>query len=780
MAYTIGQCCLKKKNKCLYAGVLALLVWLTAITAAAGPFELTGPEVVKLDWNTRALTVADINNDGLNDLLVINNDTAKIDVLYQTKDGFPPPDRRRIIRKNRWEPVLEDAHFQKDPFLTGLMAYDLAAGDLNGDGKDDIAYTGNIVPLTVRYQGEAGDFSREWTYDHLTPLQWTSLLRITDIDDDGANELIVIGQDKLSIFETTGKHRLHLRQSYRLSDDDCYHLIIADINGDNRKDIAYFIRQAGANNLVVRFQSPAADFGPEFFINSEEDLSSLVMFNENSENPLFTGIITQSGLIKTFTLDQAADPEGTAMQVSVYPCDMTSGESARYSLGDFDGDGFPDMAVGDPGSSRILVYFGQKDHYFEAAREFPTFSGLSAIQTVRQGKGKPDLLLVVSEKESIAGLSGIKDLKTRRLNFPDTIGTAAKPVMGTALDADCKPDTDEILLIEKNDADTYELTVFSLDNGRPDDTIYSAELENVLREPRDLLIMDLNHDGKDDVVMLIPKEPARIFVQTKTGVFKEQAIDSAIRKGSMNDMSLSRIGRGDVDNDGKNELLIADTGYVRALLLDESMKLTIVDQINTANPGARLEGPQIMDVDEDGKPEMLVYVPDNMHMEVLKREDDGIFRSRRFIEMPGIDLRGTCLLTAPGSGSFPLYLGSDRFFEMEFADRAWQMTDVLPLYETDLKDVAYDSLATGDFDGNGADDLIAMDSTNHILEILSSDGESGYQSRMHFTVFDENLNFGVRRGASEEPREIVAADLSGDGKDDIALLVHDRVLIYNQ
>jgi hypothetical protein len=31
-----------------------------------------------------------------------------------------------------------------------------------------------------------------------------------------------------------------------------------------------------------------------------------------------------------------------------------------------------------------------------------------------------------------------------------------------------------------------------------------------------------------------------------------------------------------------------------------------------------------------------------------------------------------------------------------------------------------------------------------------------------------------------EPREAVVSDFTGDGKDDIAILVHDRVLLYPQ
>ena len=40
--------------------------------------------------------------------------------------------------------------------------------------------------------------------------------------------------------------------------------------------------------------------------------------------------------------------------------------------------------------------------------------------------------------------------------------------------------------------------------------------------------------------------------------------------------------------------------------------------------------------------------------------------------------------------------------------------------------------------------------------------------------------FRGRRGDLPEPREAVVADLTGHGKNDLAVLVHDRILLYPQ
>ncbi len=84
-----------------------------------------------------------------------------------------------------------------------------------------------------------------------------------------------------------------------------------------------------------------------------------------------------------------------------------------------------------------------------------------------------------------------------------------------------------------------------------------------------------------------------------------------------------------------------------------------------------------------------------------------------------------------------------------------------------------------DFDRDGRLDLVAVDGKSHVVEVLVQ-SESSWGSRMFWEVFEQNMHYQGRTGGNIEPRQVVLADLTGDGKLDFAFLVHDRILFYPQ
>ena len=57
----------------------------------ARPVRLSTPEVQLAGWNARCLNHADLNGDGLQDLIYFNLNRSRIEILYRCKDGERPP-----------------------------------------------------------------------------------------------------------------------------------------------------------------------------------------------------------------------------------------------------------------------------------------------------------------------------------------------------------------------------------------------------------------------------------------------------------------------------------------------------------------------------------------------------------------------------------------------------------------------------------------------------------------------------------------------------------------
>src|SRR5690348_2419835 len=71
--------------------------------ASTNMFGFTGPEIFPIDSQINQLRVADLDGDGLNDLIVVNNARAKIDLLYnqtgKTNRASLKPTRRREVNE---------------------------------------------------------------------------------------------------------------------------------------------------------------------------------------------------------------------------------------------------------------------------------------------------------------------------------------------------------------------------------------------------------------------------------------------------------------------------------------------------------------------------------------------------------------------------------------------------------------------------------------------------------------------------------------------------------
>jgi len=103
-------------------------------------------------------------------------------------------------------------------------------------------------------------------------------------------------------------------------------------------------------------------------------------------------------------------------------------------------------------------------------------------------------------------------------------------------------------------------------------------------------------------------------------------------------------------------------------------------------------------------------------------------------------------------------------------------------YETKIKDGMYGNLTSGDINSDGLSDIIMVEYNRNNIEILALDHDNNPIPAMRFKIFEQksyrDSNRRVLSGI--EPRELSVADVTGDGKDDLVTIIHDRIIIYPQ
>lgn len=772
------------RNGLILARWLALIgMAVCAAHAAAPEVMLSGPDVQKLDWNIRGLQAVDMNGDGLLDVVVANNDRATVDILYQLKPGEARDVAAKSARSSRWEPVVEDARFRRERVTTGVTMYDLVAGDLNGDGRADLVYTGDPQALTVRYQQEDGTWLETRLSEAPGPIQSPGSLRLTDLNGDGRPDLVMLGMKELAVFYQTESGELAAPRRFPLADENCYGLELFDIDGDGRTDIAYLCTNS-RDGLRVRLQNAQGQFGPEQSYSIKEARSTLQILNSadaGKKQPARLVFAQQrTGQLEFVSLEPSKEKSDgrTALRPRVFT-PRTSGKTpAAYAFGDFNGDGREDIAVSDADGAQVFIYFRQTDGGFTVAERFPSFADVRSLAACDWNSDGRAELIVTSLKEQAVGIASIN--ADGRLDYPKPLPGTGRPLAVVAGDLAGTGKPTVIVLREEKGKRWFDLITRNTD-GAPAIT-RTVELPGLKTDPRGLRLLDVNQDGLLDVAVFTPLDSLRLFLQAKDGSFADASKSGDFRKGLVDNLDPAAVTTGDLTGDGKAALLVSAGGFARALRVDDAGALTVIDQFNARDTTAEITASFVMPSLKGKRPEVLLYDRKGEQFQRLRANKQGVYEVADSIPAGRIDVVGSEVRPAARGGKLPelFLLGKDRFWWLPL-ERGDFTARSIETYTTDLPDINYSDVIAGDLTGDGKAELVTLDPDTSVVEVLARDESAKtWVSRIHFKVFEADEHFQGRKGDTLEPREAIVADVTGDGKKDLLLLVHDRVLIYPQ
>ena len=170
---------------------------------------------------------------------------------------------------------------------------------------------------------------------------------------------------------------------------------------------------------------------------------------------------------------------------------------------------------------------------------------------------------------------------------------------------------------------------------------------------------------------------------------------------------------------------------------------------------------------------------DRKALTVARRDTNGVWQAVRSTALPVTDFSRLVPLSLGGRETNTVgFIGNNTVAWKRFAGDVWDLTE-LDGYETPIRDGWLHDVTSGDLDSDGRRDLVFLETARNYVDLVRFEAPHRLGSGNRWPVFEERT-FRQRRNEVPEPREAVVADVTGDGKNDLLLIVHDRVLLYPQ
>lgn len=750
---------------------LSFLLILTAAASLAPAAELffDGPEVIKLDWNTACPRVGDFNGDGLQDLVVLNSDRARIEFLLQRKEGPKPGEPERTSRTDRWNPILELSRLDKQPLVIGQSAYSLAVGDWNGDGRPDIAYTNDDDKLVLRTQGKPGDWSQKKEFTLDSTADDADVLLAVDLNGDSQPDLALLTDTRLMVWLQKKPGNWDEPKTYVLGETGCGGLRAGDLNSDGKPDLFY--TAAEGNALLVRLQQ-GGGFGEEWRLEMPESRCWAHAIKLDKATAV-AWIRADTGTVEISRLTSGQpDPEAERAASIRHAMPSTDSKGGATAFGDINGDGVADVILAEPKNARLWFFSGRKEGGFEEGREFPALSGIESLAIADvDADGKAELMVLSPAEKSI----GLSRWNKDRLSYPEVIYQTTDSLLALQADRLGKAKETSILALTEIKGKVSLLTL-AWDPAEKKFKSGSQELPSSPTRPNALRIVDANQDGRGDLALFSAVASMQILLSqedVKTPFKRAEGLPDNL----LNKLPASAMTTADLDGDGKAEIIVAKDQLARALRVGADGKAVTVEQLNAPEATAQITSVQVA---EDGsKPQVYLADSNNGKLYEMKSDKDGVYRSEHTHPLSKLT-PDECHLLKSESGTRLLLIGKNAFEISPLRANALRLETVTS-FDSELKDTTASDLIAAPFTKGQADDLLLIDyGDSRVLELFQSVGGTppAWQSALYFRVFETDPQYRGKTGRANEPHDYISADLNGDGKLDLALLVHDRLLLY--